>query len=268
MKAKKEQVLSLKKEGFEEVAVRSPHEELRLSKGRITVTLYKTGTLLIQGNDKEIHQVNTMLEKTNILPKEVSGLTIGSDESLKGDTFGGIIVAAVKADDKIRLKLAQEGIKDSKQVPDYKIAEMAKKIRETAEYEIISLFPKDYNLEITKYTGVTFLLNKLHHQAYQCLIKHHPEKTPIRHIVDKYPGCTVGHIIETKAEENHIEVAAASILAREEALKQLAVLSESAGFKLPKGSTHVADALKKLKERKVDLSFFVKVDFKNVAPFR
>src|SRR3989338_2336582 len=100
------------------------------------------------------------------------------------------------------------------------------------------------------------------------MIKHHPEQTSIKHIVDKYPGCTVRHIIETNADENHIEVAAASILAREEALKQLAVLSESAGFKLPKGSTHVADALKKLKERKVDLSFFVKVDFKNVAPFR
>ncbi len=268
MKDTKAQVLLLKKEGFEEVAVKSPHEELRLHKGRITVTLYKTGTLLIQGNDKEIHGVNTLLEKTHILPKEVSGLTIGSDESLKGDTFGGIVVAAVKADDKIRLKLIQAGIKDSKQVLDSKIPELAKKIREIAEYEIISLFPKDYNLEITRYTGVTFLLNKLHHQVYRGLIKDHPEKTAIKHIVDKYPGCTVGHIIETKADENHIEVAAASILAREEALKQLAALSKVAGFKLPKGSTHVAEALKKLKERKTDLSFFAKVDFRNVLPFR
>ncbi len=268
MKAKKGQVLLLKKEGFEEMAVKSPHEELRLSKGRITITLYKTGTLLVQGNDKEIHDVNELLERINILRKEVSGITVGSDESLKGDTFGGIVIAAVKANDKIRLKLAQAGVKDSKQVPDYKIPELAKKIRETAEYEIISLFPKDYNLEITKYTGVTFLLNKLHHQAYQCLIKHHPEKTSIRHIVDKYPGCTVGQIIETKADENHIEVAAASILAREEALKQLATLSKAAGFKLPKGSTHVAEALKRLKERKADLSFFAKIDFRNVALFR
>lgn len=264
MKAKKEQVLLLKKEGFEEAAVKSPHEELRLHKGRITVTLYKTGTLLVQGNDKEIHQVNTLLEKINILPKEVSGLTIGSDESLKGDTFGGIVVAAVKADDKTRLKLTQAGVKDSKQVKDEDIPALAKKIRTLTEYEIVSLFPKDYNLEITKYTGVTFLLNKLHLKAYQCLAKHHPEKTAAKHIVDKYPGCTVGHIIETKADENHIEVAAASILAREEALKQLAALSKVAGFQLPKGSTHVTEALKKLKERKADLSFFAKVDFRNV----
>ncbi len=268
MKAKKEQVLLLKKEGFEEVAVKSSHEELRLSKGRVTVTLYKTGTLLVQGNDKEIHQVNALLEKIHILPKEVSGLTIGSDESLKGDTFGGIIVAAVKSDEKIRLKLIQSGVKDSKQVLDCKIPELAKRIRAITEYEIISLFPKDYNLEITKFTGVTFLLNKLHQKAYQCLVQHHPEKTVIKHIVDKYPGCTVGHIIETKADENHIEVAAASILAREEALKQLAALSKVAGFKLPKGSTHVTEALKRLKERKADLSFFAKIDFKNVLPFR
>ncbi len=258
----------LKKEGFGEVAVKSPHEELRLSKGRVTITLYKTGTLLVQGNDKEIHQVNTLLEKTNILPKKVSGNTIGSDESLKGDTFGGIVVAAVKADDKIRLKLSQAGIKDSKQIKDENIPALAKRIRAITEYEIISLFPKDYNLEITRYAGVTFLLNKLHLKVYQCLVHHHPEKTAVKHIVDKYPGCTVGHITETKADENHIEVAAASILAREEALKQLAVLSKVAGFKLPKGSTHVTDALKRLKERKTDLSFFAKIDFKNVLPFR
>ncbi len=258
----------LKKEGFEEVAVKSPHEELRLKKGRLIVILYKTGTLLVQGNGKELHEINKLLESANILRKEVSGHTIGSDESLKGDTFGGIVVAAVKADDKTRLKLTQAGVKDSKQVQDYKIPELAKRIRAIAEYEIISLFPKDYNLEITRYTGVTFLLNKLHLKAYHCLAQHHPEKTAVKHIVDKYPGCTVGHIIETKADENHIEVAAASILAREEALKQLAALSKVAGFKLPKGSTHVADALKKLKEKKADLSFFAKVDFKNVLPFR
>ena len=62
-------------------------------------------------------------------------------------------------------------------------------------------------------------------------------------------------------------MAAASILARAYALKQLAELSKRAGFTIPKGSTHVATALKELKAKEFPPEEFVKLKFRNVAIF-
>ena len=86
-------------------------------------------------------------------------------------------------------------------------------------------------------------------------------------MVDKYPGCAVGDVAEEKAESKYVEVAAASVLARAAALKQLDYLSLQAGFTLPKGSTHVKLALHELQERKLEFRKFVKVHFANVKEF-
>ena len=47
-----------------------------------------------------------------------TGWIIGTDESLKGDTFGGLVVAAVKADSGLRRKLVELGVADSKELSD------------------------------------------------------------------------------------------------------------------------------------------------------
>jgi len=57
------------------------------------------------------------------------------------------------------------------------------------------------------------------------------------------------------------------ILARVGALRQMDYLSMLAGFTLPKGSTHVTEALLELKKRELEFIRFVKVDFKNVKEF-
>jgi ribonuclease HIII len=179
---------------------------------------------------------------------------IGSDEALKGDTFGGIVVAAVKANNKTAEKLQHLGVQDSKRITDKKILQLAPQIQAITDNIVKNIYPEEYN----KFNGnVTQLLNKLHKECYTAL-------KPGKHIVDKYPGCTVGDIIETKAEESYIEVAAASILARAAALEQLDNLSKHAGFVVPKGSTHVLLALKKLQKMKLDPNKFVKLHFKNV----
>lgn len=184
-----------------------------------------------------------------------TGIVIGSDESLKGDTFGGVVVAAVKADEEMRERLKEFGVTDSKKIVDKKILVMAEKIKKVAECEIRSIFPEEYNKK-----KITIWLNKLHKECCDYL-------KPGKHVVDKYPGCNVGDVKVEKAESKYVEVAAASILARAAALKQIDSLSEMAGFRLPKGSTHVKHALQELKARKLDFKKFVKVDFKNVKEF-
>lgn len=186
---------------------------------------------------------------------EETGIIIGSDESLKGDTFGGVVVAAVKADDEMREKLMQFGVTDSKKITDRKVLSIAEKIKKTAECEVRNIFPEEYNKK-----KITDWLNKLHKECYNYL-------KPGKHVVDKYPGCNVGEIVVTKAESKYVEVAAASILARAAALKQIDSLSELAGFRLPKGSTHVKHALQELKAKGLDFKKFVKTDFKNVKGF-
>ncbi|MEW5897241.1 MAG: hypothetical protein AB1668_06100 [Nanoarchaeota archaeon] len=263
----KEDLKKLK--GFSREEPRNIYEVLRL-KGKdaslkdVTFILYTSGKLLLQGKKEAVEKAVKMLEKLKMGKKakgeqfrKETGWIIGTDESLKGDTFGGLVVAGVKADNKAREDLMALGVADSKELSDHEVLSLAEKIKKTAQCEVISVYPEDYN----QHDGnVTKMLDNLHGDIAKYL---HPGK----HVVDKYPGCGVGDIQEEKAESKYVEVAAASILARAAALSQLDSLSVQAGFRLPKGSTHVKLALHELKERKLDFKKFVKMDFKNVEEF-
>ena len=266
-KVKKEDLSRLK--GFSEEEIKSVYEELRLikelGKKKVVLILYSSGKLLLQGNQKEVEKVAEQLrnagleEITPLSFKKETGVIIGSDESLKGDTFGGLVVAAVKADDQIRKKLKELGVTDSKKLSDKEIIVMAGRIRMIAGCEVRNVFPEEYNREHSK-NKQTVWLNKLHKECAEYL-------KPGQHVVDKYPGCRVGEIREEKAEDKYVEVAAASVLARAAALRQLDTLSMKAGFHLPKGSSHVKLALHELKERGLNFKEFVKVSFNNVQEF-
>lgn len=259
---KKEEIERLK--GWTKEETKTIYEELRLSKKGVTLIFYTSGKLLLQGRPGAVEEVADELEKRGIGQKvkpekfrKEEGEIIGSDEALKGDTFGGIVVAAVKADDKIRSQLIEIGVADSKTFSDKEVLAMAEKIKRLVPCEIKSLLPEEYN----KADGnVTALLNRLHQKVGNGL-------KPGQHIVDKYPGCRAGSLAVEKAESKYVEVAAASILARATGLKQLNFLSSLAGFPIPKGSSHVKLALHELQERKLDFKKFVKVGFGNVKEF-
>lgn len=258
----KKRAEELLKKGFTREEIKTVYEELRLKKDNTSAVLYSSGKLLLQG--KEIEKTAEIIRKLNMGDEQKpesfrkeTGIIIGSDEALKGDTFGGMVVAAVKADDQGRRLLEELGVVDSKKLSDKEVLFMSKKIKMNFSCEVKSLLPEEYN----KRDGdVTKLLNKLHQQVAQDL---HPGK----HIVDKYPGCAVGDIALEKAESKYLEVAAASVIARAAALDQLEYLSVEAGFPIPKGSSHVKLALHELQERKLDFKKFVKIDFNNVKEF-
>lgn len=266
--------------GYTELDTKSQYEVRRLKKDA-TITLYTSGKLLIQGSKKAIDDAVLDLKKSEVLTdndKELApfaskkkefdtkmtsqhrvGIFIGSDESLKGDTFGGLVVAAVKANEAGRVALTEMGVMDSKQVTDEKIPVLAAAIRKHFDVSFRALLPQKYNELVAKHS-LTQVLDDLHAEVADTLFSTGDE----RHIVDKYPGCKVGDIVEAKAESKYVEVAAASIIARDEALSQLRQLSDVLGFKAPKGSTHVADALLRLKKEGHDPKQFVKMHFKNV----
>lgn len=257
----KEQLQKLFQKGFCQQQPKTKFEEIRCQKEGVVLILYSSGKLLLQGKKEEVAAVAAILEKMH-LGEQVSGSrfrkeegwVIGSDESLKGDTFGGLVVAAVKADDGLRKELVELGVADSKLLEDQDIFPLAEIIRKKFSCMVKVIPPEDYN---HRSGNVTDLLNRTHRECAYAL-------APGKHVVDKYPGCTVGEIQEEKAESKFVEVAAASILARAAALQHLRVLSAEAGFPLPLGSTHVALALHELKERGLDPRRFVKLHFRNV----
>ncbi len=253
----------LKSQGYKEIPICSLYEDIRLQKENVTLILYKSGKLLLQGPSTDVHHIAQELARYLPIHRQPemkfnaeSGWVIGSDECLKGDTFGGLVVAAVKADNNIRKQLREIGVADSKTLNDSEIIPLAEKIKHLAPCEIIDILPEEYN----KSPGITALLNKLHNQCAHYL-------KPGKHIVDKYPGCAAGTHCEEKAESKYVEVAAASILARAAGLHQLQYLSTLAGFTIPKGSTHVRGGLEELQKRNLDFNKFTKMDFKNVRGF-
>ncbi|MBU0470216.1 MAG: hypothetical protein KKA62_06090 [Nanoarchaeota archaeon] len=257
-----EDVKKLLHKGFVEEEVKTLYEQMRLKKGNVVLIFYNSKKLLLQGKKEEVEEAVNLIkkmgakeEKKESFRKE-TGWIIGTDESLKGDTFGGLVVAGVKANEELRKKLNEIGVADSKTLSDREILLMAEKIKQLVPCEVKSLLPEEYN----KNGEITLMLNKLHKECADYLF-------PGKHIVDKYPGCKVGDVQEEKADSKYVEVAAASVLARATALKQLDFLSVQVGFKLPKGSTHVRPALKELKEKKLNFKRFVKVDFNNVKEF-
>ncbi|MBI2668573.1 hypothetical protein HYX14_01895 [Candidatus Woesearchaeota archaeon] len=251
-------------ENWKKQPAKTLYEEVRYGKDDVILVLYTSGKLSVQGKKEAVEKAAALLEKLGIGEEVKSekfraekGWLIGSDESLKGDTFGGIVVAAVKANEELRQRLVELGVADSKTLDDREILAMAEKIRALVPCEVKSLLPEEYN----HWKGnVTELLNKLHAEAAKDL-------SGGKHVVDKYPGCAVGDIQEEKAESKYVEVASASVLARAAALKQLDYLSMQAGFTVPKGSTHVKEALQQLKEKGLEFRKFVKVDFRNVKEF-
>lgn len=186
-------------------------------------------------------------------------MIIGSDETLKGDSFGGLIVCAVKLGDEMESQVSAMGVRDSKKLSPIQIELIAERLMELVPYSVQELNPTQYNQEISKH-GMTQVLNNLHAAAISELYE-----DGARVIVDKYPGCKVdGAEMLTKAEDQFTAVAAASIIARSVGMEQFKTLSERAGMRLPMGSTHVQDALVRMKESGKDLSEFAKISFKNV----
>ncbi len=260
----KEQLGILLEYGFH-LAEAKNYEVVRYQ-GPCSLILFQSGKLLVQGRDDAVHTAQKILKDRSIgilLPKiafkKYIGIYLGSDECMKGDTFGGIVVAGVRANDHERAQLIQIGVADSKKLSDTEIVILAEQISKIASSTVLTLTPRQYNAHLKK-GNVTQLLNELHEAVREKL----DSGACATHIVDQFPGCRVGDRSETKAEDSYVEVAAASILARARVLQQFLDLSKTLGFPIPRGSTHVKEALLALQKRKLPLGDFVKLHFKNV----
>lgn len=229
-----------------------------------TITAYKSGKVLFQGASAEAEAAkwgtvspsakkspSTSKTPTGFQPpSNISSLSIiGSDEVGTGDFFGPMTVVAAYVR-KEQMPLLQElGVKDSKNLKDPQICQIAKDLIKTIPYHLLVLHNEKYNELQQQGMSQGKMKALLHNQAINKLLsKIDPEK-PDGLLIDQFaePPVYFKHLqgkkvykeniyFSTKAEGVHLAVAAASIIARYSFIKEFDKLSEKAGVIIPKGA--------------------------------
>ena len=245
-----------------------PYARFAFESDKTNIVFYESGKLVVQGKGtaefvefvlepeilKEVRLgYETILNPDLLLPR------IGVDESGKGDFFGPLSIAGVYVNEKVIAAWKDLGIRDSKNISsDKKIAELAEKIRQTPGCVVDSVVigNEAYNRLYMKMKSVNTILAWGHARVIENLLgqKHRMNPPPVRAISDQFASSksviekalmSLGKDFELvqrhKAEED-IAVAAASILARDEFVKDLAKLEKQFGMKFPKGASVAVDA--------------------------
>ncbi|MFE8703771.1 ribonuclease HIII [Cytobacillus sp. FJAT-54145] len=261
-----------------------------------TITAYKSGKVLFQGGGSSTEanrwgeqeatatratsKKRSISKATNLPPNFETLSVVGSDEVGTGDFFGPITVVAayVKKEDIPLLK--ELGVKDSKNLTDDKIIEIAKQIKDIVPHSLLTLHNEKYN-ELQK-SGMSQgkLKALLHNQAIKHVLEKISPDKPDAILIDQFAKEEIYYqylkgqkniqrenvFFSTKAEGIHLSVAAASIIARYAFVRHFEKLSARAGFTLPKGAGAQVDvaAAKLIKAKgKEVLPQFVKLHFAN-----
>ncbi len=252
-----------------------------------TITIFKTNTILFQGlNEDEVSKeicelANIVInrEKNSNASLSIDLSLMGSDEVGTGDFFGGIVVVASFVPKELISTIKKLGVKDSKELSDDKINEIAPILIKKIPHTIHLLDDIKYNY----FTKVRkFNMNKikalLHNSALLNLKKKITTYDGV--IIDAfttkdkyfdYLNDTTNVLkdvkLEEKAENKYTCVAVSSIIARYIFLKHLDELSKTVNFELSKGAGNKVDlAIQKILKNH-NIKFFdniAKTNFKNL----
>jgi len=218
----------------------------RASRAGIVLTFYKKGTLMIQGQD--IDEMNDYLSEGGFLGVEESSQYsswIGTDESGKGDYFGSLVIGGVMINDKVKDAIFEIGVRDSKNISDGQIKELAIKIKKLTCHTVVSINPLKYNELIGRIGNLNDLLAWGHARAIENILMEEDCEYAISDKFgnEKYLNNALmenGKKIKLKQiedAEDDMGVACASILARDLFVKSIEKLSRDYGFDFPKGAS-------------------------------
>ena len=237
---------------------------------RVDVSMIKDAELL--------SQIAKMLNQPIPVAKEqkkaadIGWPLIGIDESGKGDYFGPLVTCGVMVDAKSAPVLQSLGVKDSKTLDDTQMSHMAREIVATCPSSLLILDPPRYNETYKTIGNLNTLLAQCHVHIMQQLVAQTDCRTILSdqfaspavletQVQHKQLDITLHQ--QTKAESN-LAVAAASIVARATFVSELSKLSSQFSQKLPKGATHVSNALHRYVDQngKAQLNQVAKLHFK------
>ena len=244
----------------------APHAFWRAQKDGVTVTLYNSGKILVQGSNTESF-IKEFLENTDnfpstaIIPSKTTTIAeikysswIGTDESGKGDYFGPLVIAGVLVEEENIKKLAGFNIQDSKKLTDSVIEKVAVQIKQSSVFSVVVINPAKYNELYDKFKNLNSLLAWGHARAIENIL----EKKPCENALsDKFGNESLiknallkkGRKINLEQRvraESDLAVAAASILARNEFVQRIKRLSAEYGMEFQKGASQ------KVKEQAIE----------------
>lgn len=270
------------------LAKKPPYTEFVAKIDHTTITAYTSGKVMFQGKNAETFAKKwqttdcSTTDKTNSasLPADLKHRSlIGSDEVGNGSYFGALVVCATFVDKTMLSTLNDLGVKDSKELTDSKIIQLATLLKKSIPYQLLVLKPEKYNQIQPNYNAVHMKV-ALHNQAIHLLLKKIAPTKPEYILIDqftpkknymKYVTTEKNQVSEplyfaTKGEQYHLSVAAASIISRAAFLEELTIASNELGIQLPSGAGKQADqvAAEILQLGGIDLlSQYVKLHFAN-----
>lgn len=251
--------------------------QYRLSRSTETADLnvYHTGKVLPGGKDSSLKRLleswrienggtngaankgkSKSKSKNSKRPLANTTPRIGTDEAGKGEYLGPLVVAGARILGETQdRRLREAGVRDSKDLSVHQAQNIASLVKEIVGPEnicVLSLSPPEYDLR-RKAAGsnVNRLLGELNVEIIYNL-----EAEVEVAVVDSFgskarsyigPHIREGIALEVRPKaEDDTAVAAASILARARYLEEMKLLSEEVGFELPRGSTHVVEAARRV----------------------
>jgi ribonuclease HIII len=231
-------------------------------KGRdCNVTAYESGKLVVAGKGTEEFVAMTLEPEVTKAPKlgydevlhpEWFELHAGLDESGKGDLFGPVVAATVIAGRTAIEGWIQAGVKDSKKIAESQIVKLDKLIREThgvavstcfcgmAKYNLLMGRPHANLNRLLAWQHATALTQALRVKAApRGLLDQFSKQPLVQRELAKMGTKDFDLQMRTKAEEDPV-VAAASVVARAEFVRQMHALSMQFGGPLQKGAGPLA----------------------------
>lgn len=185
-------------------------------------------------------------------------LTIGIDESGKGDFFGPLVTAAFLAPDSEEAVLRGMGVRDGKQISENKILTVDEKLRAAYPHSILLIRPAEYNELYKRIKNLNLLLADCHARVIGSILKDH---TADQAVSDKFgkaelvERALVNHscevkLIQLERGERIVQVAAASILARAAFIRWMKEAADKLQMDVPRGASSLVDAAgRKIVER-------------------
>lgn len=224
---------------------------------KVNVSAYTSGKVVIAGKGTEEFVTMTLepevtgaakLGYDEVLHPDWFESHAGLDESGKGDFFGPVIAATVIADKTAIEAWRMAGVQDSKKITESRIIELDKLIRETRGAVVRTCFcgmPKYNELMSRPGANLNRLLAWQHATALEQalgakrvtwgLLDQFSEQPLVQRELAKKGVAEFELKMRTKAEEDPV-VAAASVVARAEFVRQMHLLSKKFGAKLQKGA--------------------------------
>ena len=249
--------------------------QYRLARGGDTANLnvYQTGKIWVDGKDTDLKRLvnswrssngksrDRIVGKNKSSNKPVANSTprIGTDEAGKGEYLGPLVVAGVRVLRETQdLELRKAGVQDSKDLSNAQVRAISARVIEIVGLEnicILSLAPEEYDRRrdeagsnVNRLLGElnVEIIDRLKAKVQAAVVDSFGVKA--RSYIEPHMPAGVGLEVRPKAEDD-TAVAAASIIARARYLEEMDRLSGEMGFELPKGSTHVLGAARRVVDK-------------------